>query len=483
MRKFVTPSSKTHFPSIISSKGENGFEQTSTTLRILQFNMLADGLSGLRKDLGAFSRVTPLDLDWNRRKQQLLHEVTQYTPDVISMQECDHYYDFFLHELDARGYDSHYAPKPASACLEVHENSDGCVLFWKRNKLRVLSRETLTFALSKADLRTDSETDYAGSDTQMRTQNQVALFVVCRLLDENNGTLLVDSPHIVLATTHLKAAKTATGEKYREREVRQMLTQLERIHKTLTLSSKEPLIIAAGDFNARPTGYSGPKIGTTHASLNSELKIPEFLTTAIQRLKESNEPAAAARINAATLAVVAAANAAKIASGSDSSCPRSNNKPSNDWNDRGADERFKNNSNGLSKNLDANTKLEYDALTYRMMKGHSLGFRSVYNDDICEVDLRGGKLYTTWKARWKKGSESVLQHCIDYIFYTEFSRVVLSQQPPQSSSLSAWIQTEGILDVYDKDEVGPALLPSMRYPSDHLSIAADLRLFWQMRTR
>ena len=71
-------------------------------LRILQFNMLADGLSGLRSDLGAFSRARKEDVDWENRKLKLLYEILQYDPDVITLQECDHYYDFFLPELSGR---------------------------------------------------------------------------------------------------------------------------------------------------------------------------------------------------------------------------------------------------------------------------------------------------------------------------------------------------------------------------------------------
>lgn len=83
------------------------------TIRVLQFNMLADGLSGLRDDLGAFSRAKKEYVDWAQRKDKLLFEILQYDPDVITLQECDHYYDFFLPELSAKGYDGIYAPKPA----------------------------------------------------------------------------------------------------------------------------------------------------------------------------------------------------------------------------------------------------------------------------------------------------------------------------------------------------------------------------------
>ena len=124
------------------------FEQTDLCtatsfgkFRVLQFNMLADGLSGLRQDLGAFSRVTADDMNWDKRGKLLLHEILQYDPDIITLQECDHYYDCFLPELNARGYDGMFAPKPASACLEVSDNSDGCAIFVRRSKMYITSFE------------------------------------------------------------------------------------------------------------------------------------------------------------------------------------------------------------------------------------------------------------------------------------------------------------------------------------------------------
>ena len=70
----------------------DNFEQTELCtatsfgkLRVLQFNMLADGLSGLRQDLGAFSRVTADDMNWDKRGKLLLHEILQYDPDTTIM--------------------------------------------------------------------------------------------------------------------------------------------------------------------------------------------------------------------------------------------------------------------------------------------------------------------------------------------------------------------------------------------------------------
>eukprot|EP01035_Chromulina_nebulosa_P056653 gene56653-77645_t len=138
--------------------------------------MLADGLSGLRADLGAFSRAKEEDVCWESRKVKILYELLQYDPDVITLQECDHYYDFFLPALSAKGYDGIFAPKPASACLEVSENSDGCAIFVRRSKFLIRSSETITYALSKAEVSAESE--MKDEDRQVRPQNQVALIAV-----------------------------------------------------------------------------------------------------------------------------------------------------------------------------------------------------------------------------------------------------------------------------------------------------------------
>ncbi len=110
-------------------------------LRVLQYNVLADGLSGLRTDLGGFSRVKSEHLQWGFRKGLILSELLEHDADVITLQECDHYYDFFQPELQRMGYESVFAPKPASACLEVSNSSDGCAVFVKASKIRIISTE------------------------------------------------------------------------------------------------------------------------------------------------------------------------------------------------------------------------------------------------------------------------------------------------------------------------------------------------------
>ena len=93
----------------------------SGKLRVLQFNMLAYGMSGLRADLGGFAGVSRRggELTWSRRKEQILHELTQYEPDVLTLQEVDRFHDWLEPEMAKRGYVGIFAARPASPCLQV----------------------------------------------------------------------------------------------------------------------------------------------------------------------------------------------------------------------------------------------------------------------------------------------------------------------------------------------------------------------------
>jgi len=78
IRKFL-PLSKEN-----SGSGTEGCKVS--LLRLLQFNVLADGLAGLIEDLGMFSRIDREHLCWDYRKHRLLHEIQQYDPDIMTLQ-------------------------------------------------------------------------------------------------------------------------------------------------------------------------------------------------------------------------------------------------------------------------------------------------------------------------------------------------------------------------------------------------------------
>ncbi|KAF6737374.1 Nocturnin [Oryzias melastigma] len=98
-------------------------------IRIMQWNILAQAL-GEGKD--GFIRC-PLDaLNWNERKYLILEEILTHRPDVLCLQEVDHYYDTFQPILARLGYQGSFLPKPWSPCLDVEQNN------WPRRLRSVL---------------------------------------------------------------------------------------------------------------------------------------------------------------------------------------------------------------------------------------------------------------------------------------------------------------------------------------------------------
>lgn len=258
-------------------RGALGLRPESLTLRVQQFNILADGLSGAREDLGRFSRANKAMLEWESRREALLHEIAQYDADVITMQECDHFHDFFAPRMRELGYTGYFAAKPTSGCLEVSDNPDGCALFVKQSKFHVISCEAKSLALSIAKLK---EGELEEDETSISQQNQIAIIAVIEFvnyegkkakapkrynandynamfsgkLDEDDVLAGGDDAHIpppiIVSTAHLKSSKTSTGERYRQKGLLKILTEIERIASDFGGKGRQPAVLMAGDLNA-----------------------------------------------------------------------------------------------------------------------------------------------------------------------------------------------------------------------------------------
>ena len=88
---------------------------------------------------------------------------------------------------------------------------------------------------------------------------------------------------------------------------------------------------------------------------------------------------------------------------------------------------------------------------YREFHDSDLNFGSAYG--IMDTDKQEPS-YTTWKIREKEVCRT-----IDYIWYTKES-----------------LRPKAFLEIPKPDQLGEDRLPSMSYPSDHISLAADLIL-------
>lgn len=228
-RKFLRPDERTSQPSLtdgfrmlkLDAISKTCSEPTKTTnsaqLRIFQWNMLSQTL-GMHND--GFVRC-PMDaLTWECRRYQVIQEIVQNDPDIICLQEVDHF-KFLQKILATQNYEGVFFPKPDSPCLYINDNNgpDGCAVFYKKDRLELINHFTRILEVWRVQ------------------SNQVAIAALFRTRDTNQ--------EICVTTTHLKARKGALLSKLRNEQGKDLLSFINGV------AEKRPVILC-GDFNAEP---------------------------------------------------------------------------------------------------------------------------------------------------------------------------------------------------------------------------------------
>ncbi|KNC49077.1 nocturnin [Thecamonas trahens ATCC 50062] len=199
--------------------GVDDAAEEATGVRIMQFNVLADGLSGLQEERGGFYAAPEGSLQFETRKWRLLEEVLLADPDVLAMQEVDHFADWFEPMLAKVGYEGVFLKKANSPCLQFCDLEDGVALFVRSSKLRLAAVEQISFP----------------------DANQVALLARAELPESGRA--------LTLAVTHLKATKSAEGENIREGQAVHLLAKAKAFMQAG--AGDAPLVVCA-DLNAAP---------------------------------------------------------------------------------------------------------------------------------------------------------------------------------------------------------------------------------------
>ncbi|GLC51744.1 hypothetical protein PLESTB_000543300 [Pleodorina starrii] len=77
-------------------------------------------------------------LDWQHRLRLLVEEIRHWAPDVVCLQEVQHY-DELEREMRATGYEGRFMRRTG-------RRRDGCATFWRSDRLRACSLQRLDFA-------------------------------------------------------------------------------------------------------------------------------------------------------------------------------------------------------------------------------------------------------------------------------------------------------------------------------------------------
>lgn len=213
---------------------ENGSTYRKQSIRVLQWNILSQALGVMHDN---FAKCPPEALDWSSRRYKIISEIVKYTPDVICLQEVDHF-NFLKNALGSQGYNGVFFPKPDSPCYYINDNNgpDGCAIFFKKEKFDHLQTETRVLEIW-------------GIET-----NQVAILV--RLRERES------SQEMCVVTTHLKARKGALLATMRNEQSKDML-------RWISESAIDCPVIISGDFNAEPSEPTYKTMRTSNLGLAS----------------------------------------------------------------------------------------------------------------------------------------------------------------------------------------------------------------------
>ena len=161
-------------------------------------------------------------LAWKTRSQRSLEEILTREPDIICLEEVDHFRDFYQPALESIGYKGLFQAKSGSPCLKFSGNSgpDGCAIFYNKDKFTLEEVRERVLEDSSGDLT-----------------NQVALIV--KLTD------IMQRQPLVCAVTHLKAKPGF--ESLRHSQGRDILKGIS------LLKDENTAVVVCGDFNAEPT--------------------------------------------------------------------------------------------------------------------------------------------------------------------------------------------------------------------------------------
>ncbi|KAI8114950.1 Nocturnin [Lucilia cuprina] len=186
-------------------------------IRLLQWNLLSQTL-GQNND--GFVRCPEEALTWENRKFLIVQEILQNNPDIICLQEVDHY-KFLQNILGTQNYEGIFFPKPDSPCLYIEENNgpDGCAIFYKRDKFELKNFDTRILEVWRVQ------------------SNQVAIAA--------NLKIKATGREICVCTTHLKARHGSLLSKLRNEQGRDLIRFVKQF-------AGDRAVMLCGDFNAEP---------------------------------------------------------------------------------------------------------------------------------------------------------------------------------------------------------------------------------------
>ncbi|XP_015954325.1 carbon catabolite repressor protein 4 homolog 3 [Arachis duranensis] len=183
---------------------------SSERFSVASYNILADRNASQHRDL--YVNVPSYYVNWDRRKRVICKELLGWDTDIICLQEVDKYIEL-SNILVKAGYTGSYKRRTG-------DTADGCAMFWKADKFRLLESESIQFK-------------------DMGLRDNVAQLLVFEMCEFDSRRLLVGNIHVLYNPNR---GEVKLGQ------IRFLLARA----KALSEKWGNSPIVLAGDFNSTP---------------------------------------------------------------------------------------------------------------------------------------------------------------------------------------------------------------------------------------
>lgn len=216
----------------------DNFSGGGSSFTMLTYNILSDKYATPTM----FGYVPTWFINWEYRKQLLVHEILSYDPDIICLQEVEasQYEQYFKPQFRMRGnYDGVFSPKSRARTMNEWDRTfvDGCAIFFKVDKFKFEDKQLIEFnqlALARPLLRKHK-------DMYNRVMTRDNISIMIRLEHkESRQELIIGNVHV-----HWDPS-------FCDVKLVQAIMLAEELEK-ISLRHPKAGLILCGDFNSLPT--------------------------------------------------------------------------------------------------------------------------------------------------------------------------------------------------------------------------------------
>ncbi|ADM12564.1 glucose-repressible alcohol dehydrogenase transcriptional effector [Encephalitozoon intestinalis ATCC 50506] len=170
------------------------------------------------------------------RREGILQEIVLYNVDILCLQEIELYsfFDFYKEQLEMRcNYDSIIYPRGRIKNVADKKNVDGCAIFWRRSKFRLIAQFPIDFCQ-----KITQDTRFNINQELLDRYGKKDNIAIGALLERPNGQ------QVLVVNTHI-----FWDPDYSDVKLLQVILLIEEVRK---ISSRHPnaCLLLQGDFNS-----------------------------------------------------------------------------------------------------------------------------------------------------------------------------------------------------------------------------------------